>query len=135
MNLAVDKRIEQMMNAKTKSQGFTLVEIMIVVALIGLLATMAIPAFVKVRMTSHAKVCINNLRQVDDVTQQWALETKQDPNATVTFAAIQPYLKNCVICPAGGTSFADSYSLTTVTNHPTCQILPITHFLPPLPAN
>ena len=113
----------------SRTGGFTLVEIMIVVAIIGLLASIAIPNFVKARTTAQMNACISNLRQVDGAIQQWALDTKQGDTATVNAADVLPYLKNAVVCPSGGKTFADSYSVTTVQARPTCLKVPSTHKL------
>ncbi len=114
----------------SNKSGFTLVEIMIVVAIIGLLAAIAIPNFVKARTTSQMNACINNLRQIDGAIQQWALEYKKDPTAAVTETDVTPYLKNSVICPSGGTAFSDSYTVTDVATRPVCKKVPTTHVLP-----
>lgn len=96
------------MNNQMK-QGFTLVEIMIVVAIIGLLAAIAIPSFMKARTSSQQNACINNLRQIESGKEQWALENRKATGYAVAggdIAGILSYIKNptsATNCPAGGT--------------------------------
>jgi prepilin-type N-terminal cleavage/methylation domain-containing protein len=111
--------------------GFTLVEIMIVVAIIGLLATIAIPNFAKARERAHMTACINNLAKIDGAIQMWALETKKDSGQAVAYTDISSYLKNSVVCPSGGTRFEDSYTLGSVDEKPLCQRKPDCHKLAP----
>lgn len=110
--------------------GFTLVEIMIVVAIIGLLATIAIPNFSKARGSAQKNACISNLRQIDGAIEQWALDLRKDEGTPVTFNDIKSYLKNEVVCPSGGTTFEDSYTISAVDTPPACQRKPETHKLP-----
>ena len=122
-----------MKSKELRVQGFTLVEMMIVVALIGLLSVIAIPNWVHARTTSQASACINNLREIWGATQQWALDNRQGANTTVTPEEILPYLRCAVVCPAGGATatFGTSYSLATVADNPICRIAPTVHILPP----
>ena len=120
------------MKPKTfRRAGFTLLEIMIIVSLIGLLAAISIPTFIKARATSQTNVCINTLRQIESATHQWALELKKGPTAPVTETDVTPYLKKVRPCPAGGTTFGDSYTVTDVASDPSCQKAPLTHTLRP----
>ena len=94
---------------------------MIVVAIIGLLAAIAIPNFVKARATAQATTCINTLKQMDNAVSQMALERHLRFGSAFNFPGdILPYLgsSNWPSCPAGGT-YTDGAIGTAV---PTCSL-------------
>ena len=106
----------------SRKGGFTLVEIMIVVAIIGLLAAIAIPNFVKARATAQKNACIANLKQLDGAVQQWALENKKAATDTyaLTDTTVLAFMKGSLLpaCPGGGTYSAGA----TVSASPSCSL-------------
>ena len=131
-------------------KGFTLVEIMIVVAIIGLLAAIAIPSFMRARTTSQKNACINNLRQIEAGKDQYALEngltnfapveaTEDDATAFGLLVGVTDgYIKTFPLCPASTSITATTrtadlsaydYAVNVIGSNATCNRMSATHVL------
>jgi len=114
------KRITPMQRA------FSLVEIMFVVTIIGLLAIIVLPSFLKSREESTRKACGNNLLQIYNAKLRWALEHKKggaDLPTDAELFATNSYIRVKPVCPGGG-----DYTVGAVDDPPTCTVP--THVLP-----
>ena len=100
---------------------------MIVVAIIGLLAAIAIPNFVRARTASQKSACIANLKQIDGAKATWALENKKTAANTPTTGDLYgttAYIRDEPSCPGGGT-----YAINAVDSKPTCTLFGSGHTL------
>jgi len=116
-----ERRGEKIMFTKMNTKAFTLVEIMIVVAIIGLLAAIAIPNFVNARTRAQTNACIANLKQIEGAMAQYALDNNLGATDTVTMANLVPtYIRSTPTCPGGGTY--DVVAGITANARPTCTV-------------
>jgi len=97
---------------------FTLIEIMIVVMIIGLLISVAVPNFVEARRMARTNACISNLRLIDAAKEQWALVNRKEDGASVSLSdLVDTYIRWTPVCPAGG-----KYTLNRIGIDPTCNV-------------
>ena len=98
--------------------GFTLVEIMIVVAIMGLLVSLALPNFIKTRTQAQKNICLENLAQLESAKQIWGVENgKAEGDEATDDEMFGPYsyMKQRPYCPGGGV-----YDLTRIGENATC---------------
>ena len=93
---------------RNNNSGFTLIEIMVVVAIIIILAALAIPAFTFARIKSQTAVCVNNLRQIDGAYSQYVMDEGVEPASLMNLVGAA--LKRVPLCPIEG-----SYTLPSNT--------------------
>ena len=105
----------------TNRRGFTLVEIMIVVAIIALLASIAVPGFLRARKRSQATRILNDLRLIDGAVDQYAIETNKMTGATVNTADWTNYMKkSSVLWNTAKDILGNPYGVQTVDSMPKC---------------
>ena len=122
----------------TGRSGFTVTEIMIVVGIVALLAEVSIPSFLEARGTAQARICIANLRQIDNAKQQWALESLRNPADVPTTVDLAEYVTRSsvtdhelnITCPLDPSKTYDtSYNTLDLTVAPECRQRPLRHFI------
>ncbi len=112
----LESPINTMLQKMNKSRGgFTLVEIMIVVAIIALLAAIAVPNFLRARKRSQATRILEDLRMLDHAVDQYAIDTGKTSGLNPTFADLKPFLKSdTTLYTTGADLFGNSYGPFTV---------------------
>ena len=103
---------------RDRAQGFTLVEIMIVVTIIGLLLTIAVPNFIKTRSNAQHNICIEQLTKIEQAKQIWGVEVGKKNGDVVDKTDIEDYLKSWPVCPGGGAP----YEINPIGTPVTCNI-------------
>lgn len=101
-----------------REQGFTLVEIMVVVFIIAILVTLAMPSWMNARARAQTRTCVANLRQISQAKEMYALATRASNGQSVSMNDLVPdYLQEEPFCPAGGGA---AYSVNAIGTPPTC---------------
>jgi prepilin-type N-terminal cleavage/methylation domain-containing protein len=111
-----------MMTKKSRKtrRGFTLIEIMIAVLIIGILLSIATPNFVRARQSARAKSCVANLKRIEGAKEAFAMEGNRSASFSPSMAALAGpglYLRSTPVCPSGGT-----YNPRNMSTSPTCSI-------------
>ncbi len=119
------KTLNKMNFKSNKNSGFTLTEIVLVVAGIGLLAAIAIPNFVKARTTRWKNACVANLKQINGAKEQFALQNQLDVGVDISEEGVNGFLKNATTPPCPGSG---SYKYNVVGTVPTCSLFDEGHF-------
>jgi prepilin-type N-terminal cleavage/methylation domain-containing protein len=112
--------------AVKQRQGFTLVEIMIVVLIIGVLMSIAVPSFIQARQSGRKSACLANLKAIETAKEQWAMDNKKangDPVALTNLVGLTLYIKSTPSCPEAGT-----YTVNNIGTSPVCTVA--SHLLP-----
>lgn len=104
-----------------RARGFTLVEVMIVVLIIGILMSIAVPQFLQAREQARYKTCLSNLHKINEAKEMRAMDLKMVDGDACTMADISPaYIRMTPVCPAGG-----GYTSQVIGTPPTCSFVSV----------
>lgn len=118
------KLMVKSVEARNGNSAFTLVEIMIVMAIIGLLAAVAVPNFIHAGTTTRVNAILNNLRVIEGAKEQWAIETGQVTGAMPDMTMLKPYFLHDVHPVAGETYIPNALGTAAVAQLPAGSGLP-----------
>lgn len=126
-----------MKTLKSTNRGFTLVEIMVVVAIIALLASIAVPNFLRSRKRSQATQILEDLRLIDAASDLYAIEYNKSGGVSVVWADLQKYLKTGtrLYSSAGKDILGNNFAITSVDTPPKVNTLSYTALSDVAPAN